>query len=162
MRTVVAAVQPHRRRSSTIAGGSFQPGEVNNAIETIKQKKISASAACAVDTAGGRKNRTVTPPRMPCAITAPNAAAPVRRTQPAVLAVHNQTTSTTVRKPTPDAMSRCPCSYKMLATHIDGGNVNMFQPYVVGQSGTERPAPLLVTRLPARISRTVQPARNFA
>ena len=36
----------------------------------------------------------------------------------------------------------------MPPTHFDGGNVNMFQPYVVGQSGTERPEPVLVTRLP--------------
>src|SRR5436190_24241139 len=33
----------------------------------------------------------------------------------------------------------------------------MFQPYVVGQSGTERPESVLVTKLPARIRRIVQP-----
>jgi hypothetical protein len=31
----------------------------------------------------------------------------------------------------------------------------MFQPYVVGQSGTDKPESVLVTKLPARISRTV-------
>src|SRR5438874_8905579 len=50
----------------------------------------------------------------------------------------------------------------MPPTHFDGGNVNMFQPYVVGQSGTESPESVLVTRLPARTRRTVQPATNFA
>ena len=43
-------------------------------------------------------------------------------------------------------------------THIEGGKVNMLQPYDVGQSGTERPDPVLVTRLPASRSSTVQPA----
>jgi hypothetical protein len=32
----------------------------------------------------------------------------------------------------------------------------MFHPYVVGQSGTDRPDPVLVTRLPARSSRMVE------
>ena len=32
----------------------------------------------------------------------------------------------------------------------------MFHPYVVGQSGTERPESVLVTMPPAAISRTVQ------
>src|SRR5690348_5760256 len=36
----------------------------------------------------------------------------------------------------------------------------MFQPYVVGQSGTDRPEPVLVTRLPARSRRTVKAARK--
>ena len=34
----------------------------------------------------------------------------------------------------------------------------MFQPYVVGQSGTERPEPVLVTIPPAAISSSVQAA----
>ena len=46
----------------------------------------------------------------------------------------------------------------MPPTHFDGGNVNMFQPYEVGQSGTDRPDPVLVTRLPASTRNTVQPA----
>src|SRR5258705_8387336 len=44
----------------------------------------------------------------------------------------------------------------MPPTHFEGGNVNMFQPYVVGQSGTDRPDPVLVTRLPARSKRIVE------
>jgi hypothetical protein len=50
----------------------------------------------------------------------------------------------------------------MPPTHLDGGNVNMFWPYVVGQSGTDNPEPVLVTRLPARSRRTVQAATNVA
>src|SRR6185436_13164527 len=50
----------------------------------------------------------------------------------------------------------------MPPTHFDRGKVNRFQPYVVGQSGTERPEPVLVTRLPASTRSTVQPATNVA
>src|SRR5262245_18793504 len=50
----------------------------------------------------------------------------------------------------------------MPPTHFEGGKVNMFQPYVVGQSGTESPESVLVTRLPARTRSTVKPATNFA
>ncbi len=38
----------------------------------------------------------------------------------------------------------------------------MFQPYEVGQSGTDNPEPVLVTRLPASTRSTVQPATSFA
>jgi hypothetical protein len=38
----------------------------------------------------------------------------------------------------------------------------MNQPYVVGQSGTERPDPVLVTRPPAKISRAVEAATRRA
>src|SRR5579872_964940 len=44
----------------------------------------------------------------------------------------------------------------MPPTMFDRGNVNMFQPYVVGQSGTDSPETVLVTKLPARIRRIVQ------
>src|SRR2546426_11621719 len=50
----------------------------------------------------------------------------------------------------------------MPPTHFEGGKVNRFQPYVVGQSGTERPEPVLVTRLPASTRSTVQPATKVA
>src|SRR6185295_2675826 len=50
----------------------------------------------------------------------------------------------------------------MPPTHFEGGKVNMFQPYVLGQSGTERPESVLVTRLPASSSSTVQAATNLA
>src|SRR5581483_8344794 len=44
----------------------------------------------------------------------------------------------------------------MPPTIFEYGNVNMFWPYVVGQSGTDKPESVLVTKLPARIRRTVQ------
>src|SRR5213595_2405595 len=50
----------------------------------------------------------------------------------------------------------------MPPTHLLNGNVNMFHPYVVGQSGTERPEPVLVTIPPAAISRTVNRVTSFA
>src|SRR5512145_548890 len=46
----------------------------------------------------------------------------------------------------------------MTPTIIDHGYVNMVYPKVVGQSGTANPAPVLVTRPPARIKRNVAPA----
>jgi hypothetical protein len=45
---------------------------------------------------------------------------------------------------------------------LEGGKVNMFQPYDVGQSGTDKPEPVLVTRLPARSRRIVKAATNLA
>ena len=38
----------------------------------------------------------------------------------------------------------------------------MLHPYVVGQSGTESPEPVLVTMPPAAMSRTVQAATSVA
>jgi hypothetical protein len=38
----------------------------------------------------------------------------------------------------------------------------MFQPYVVGQSGTDRPESVLVTEAPAAMRMTVQAATSFA
>jgi hypothetical protein len=38
----------------------------------------------------------------------------------------------------------------------------MFQPYVVGQSGTDSPESVLVTEAPAAISSTVLAATSFA
>jgi hypothetical protein len=37
----------------------------------------------------------------------------------------------------------------------------MNQPYVFGQSGTDNPEPVLVTRPPAKISTAVESATNF-
>jgi len=64
--------------------------------------------------------------------------------------------------PTVLAISRCVCSYLIPPTILLSGNVNMFHPYVVGQSGTDRPESVLVTDAPAAISRTVQAATSFA
>ena len=69
-----------RRRVIAAAGRvpypAIQPGDVNSAIDTTRQKKISARPAWAVEMAAGRKKRTVSPPRTPWATTAPRAATP--------------------------------------------------------------------------------------
>ena len=46
----------------------------------------------------------------PCAITAPSAVTPSHRIQRRGSTAHVHAASTTVRKPTDDAMRRCPCS----------------------------------------------------
>ena len=50
----------------------------------------------------------------------------------------------------------------MPPTHLLIGNENMNQPYVFGQSGTDRPEPVLVTIPPAAISSTVEAATSLA
>jgi hypothetical protein len=50
----------------------------------------------------------------------------------------------------------------MPPTIFSSGNVNINQPYVFGQSGTERPEPVLVTNPPARISTAVETATSDA
>src|SRR5437773_9261402 len=50
----------------------------------------------------------------------------------------------------------------MPPTHFESGNVNMFHPYVVGQSGTLKPDSVLVTSPPTKIRNAVQPAVNRA
>jgi hypothetical protein len=50
----------------------------------------------------------------------------------------------------------------MPPTHFDGGKVNMFQPYVVGQSGTDSPDSVLVTSPPTKMRKTVEIAVNTA
>ena len=74
----------------------------------------------------------------------------------------SHTARTRIRKPTLLAMSRCVCSKRIPPTIFSSGNVNMFQPYVVGQSGTDRPDPVLVTRPPAKISTAVETATSTA
>ena len=48
------------------------------------------------------------------------------------------------------------------ANHRDSGKVNIDQPYVIGQSGTERPEPVLVTSPPAMTRSHVHAATSFA
>ena len=50
----------------------------------------------------------------------------------------------------------------MPPTIFSSGNVNMNQPYVVGQSGTDSPEPVLVTRPPAKIRTAVESATSTA
>ena len=53
-----------------------------------------------------------------------------------------------VRRPTADPISRWLCSYKIPPTIRDQGYRNMLYPKVVGQSGTAKPEPVLVTNPP--------------
>jgi hypothetical protein len=75
-------------------------------MDIVAHKNNSARAACAVEIAGGRKNRTVKPPRSPWAITVLSATTPNQRSQRGTRAIHNQQTRAIVRAPTHDAMSR--------------------------------------------------------
>ena len=63
----------------SIARIRLNDSDAKKAIETFRQRKISASPAWAIDTAGGSSRSTVRPPRMPCAITAPTEAQPRMR-----------------------------------------------------------------------------------
>ena len=65
-------------RRRPVRSPRFQPSDVKSAMATVRQKKISARPACAVEIAVGRKKRTVSPPRSPCRMTAPSAARPSR------------------------------------------------------------------------------------
>ena len=97
------------RRSIAIVDASpasSHAGDVNSAIATVMQKKISASPACAVEIGGGRKNRTVRPPSTPCRMTAPSAATPSHLIQRRGSASHSQAARIIVRKPTVLAISR--------------------------------------------------------
>ena len=100
-------------RSSTFATWvpeARQPGEVKSAMATVRQKKISARPACAVETGAGRKYITVRPPSSPCTMTAARATRPSRFNQVLDSASHSQAARMMVRKPTVLAMSRWPCS----------------------------------------------------
>src|SRR6185295_15940222 len=50
----------------------------------------------------------------------------------------------------------------MPPTILLSGNAHMNQPYVFGQSGTDRPEPVLVTSPPAKIKTAVDAATNAA
>src|SRR5574341_732539 len=75
------------------------------------------------------------PPRMPCKMTASNAARPSHLTQRRGSLRQSQIANMTISMPTMLATIRCPCSYKMPPTICDSGKENMNWPYVVGQSG---------------------------
>ena len=54
------------------------------------------------------------------------------------------------------------CSNLMPPGIFESGYVNMFWPYVVGQSGTERPDAVEVTRPPATMRQSVAAAVSTA
>src|SRR5438046_1740986 len=91
-------------------------------------------------------------------MTAPRAAVLSQRTHARLSFIHVQTARMIVRKPTKEAISRWLCSKKIPPTHFEYGKTNMFQPYVVGQSGTLRPDSVLVTSPPTKMSNAVQQA----
>src|SRR5215475_8632665 len=106
---MTAVVQVATRRSvpsSTEDGAASQDGEVNSAMATVVQKKISASPACALEIVVGRKKRTVRPPSTPWRITDPSAATPSHFIQRRDSAIHSQAARMIVRKPTVLAISR--------------------------------------------------------
>src|ERR1700742_1144360 len=90
---------------------------------------------------------------------------PRTRTQRRASARHNQTARMMVRNPTAEAINRWVCSKKIPPTHFENGNKNMLYPNVVGQSGTARPTPLLVTIPPlqirSRVAKAVNQAKRF-
>jgi len=111
---VTTVVVAETRRSIPSSTGSdvpsVQPREVKREIAIVRQKKICARPACAVDTAVGRNHRTVMPPSSPCRQTALSAANPRMRIHRRGSARQSQRASMMVRNPTPLAISRWPCS----------------------------------------------------
>ena len=81
-----------------------------SAIVTVRQKRICARLACAIEIAFGRYQSTVMPPRIPWRMTAPSARYPSRRTHRRGSARPSQIASTTIRNPTVLAIRRCACS----------------------------------------------------
>src|SRR5580700_10601767 len=111
------------------------------AMVTAMQKKVCATAACAEDTHGGWNNKTVSPPRIACAMTVHRAAMPShfiqrRRSANQVHAAMEMVSSTI-----DPAIARWLHSYRI--PPCNGGMLK--EPKEVGQSGMERPASLLVT-----------------
>src|SRR6266516_3656800 len=98
---------------------------------------------------------TRSPPSTPCKITAPSAIAPRLRTHLRRSVRQSQIARMIVRNPTAEAIRRCVCSKKIPPTHFETGNKNILYPNVVGQSGTDRPTPLLVTIPPLQMSKSV-------
>ena len=81
-----------------------------SAIATARQKNVWARAAWADEMGGGRKKRTVRPPRTPWAITVAMAPHPSIRIQRRFSARHVQTARTIVSRPATCAIMRCVCS----------------------------------------------------
>lgn len=148
---------------TTVGGGitpkferSIHQREINNAIALTMQKNDCANDACVAETHVGSSSRTVSPPSRPCRTTAQSATNPRTRTHLLSSLLSIQSVRITVRNPTPDAIIRCPCSYKIPPTM---GGISF--PYERGQSGTARPEPVLVTIPPAARSMTVLKATTI-
>ena len=120
---------------------------MNSAIAITTQKIVCASVACAVEIAHGRKNSTVSPPSTPCPMTAASAIQPSTFIHLRCSTRCVQTAITMISRPMNSANMRWPCSYFTPPTM---GGILYSEPNEVGQSGTDRPASLLVTSAPAR------------
>ncbi len=124
--TVATAARP--TRFDPAGAASLQRGEVTTARATVSPKNVCARHACATEIGVGRRNRTVRPPRIPCATTAARATQPSRRTEARGSRRASHAARTTVASPTAEATRRCVCSKRMPPTHFEGGNVNGFCP----------------------------------
>ena len=96
---------------------------------------------------------------MPCMITTARAAMPKLRIQRRSSVRQVQSARMIVRRPTNSASMRWPCSNRTPPTI---GGILQIDPKLVGQSGTESPASLLVTKAPARIKVKIAPAMKTA
>ena len=99
-----SGAEPRRARNDWYAF------DAKNAMLTLMERKISASAAWEIEIGFGRRNRTVSPPRSPWTITAPSAAQPRVRRNGFGSRRCSQKAWTSVMKPTVVAIIRCPCS----------------------------------------------------
>ena len=86
------------------------PGEVKTARPTTSAKNSCANPAWLIEIGGGKKYMTVSPPSIPCAMTAARAIQPRRRTHRRDSVRESQTASPIVSMPTMLAISRWPCS----------------------------------------------------
>src|SRR5579872_347456 len=78
----VSAARLGLRWSNSILGGcSIHFWPVKTAMQTAMQKNVCATVACAVESQGGWKNKTVIPPSVACTITVPKAASASHRSQ---------------------------------------------------------------------------------
>ncbi len=127
MRTVVAVAS---RRAVWISGAGAAAAarpvvklrDVTTAKVVTRQRKSWASPAWAIETAGGRKRSTVTPPRIACARTAPTAENAIQRAQRRGSARRAQRAIPTVRSATVPANMRWPCSARTVSIrHQCGG-----------------------------------------
>src|SRR5208282_4436526 len=69
------------------------------ALVEFGARLVCDTAACALETGAGRKNKTVSPPRMPCTMTVASAARPRRRSQWRFSAIQVQTAKMMVSSP---------------------------------------------------------------
>src|SRR5256885_731592 len=72
-----------------------------------------------------------------------------------------KTQTTKAKSPTREAAIRWVCSYLIPPTIWSKGKANMNRPYVVGQSGTDSPDSVLLTKPPRKIRKRVEALKSF-